>query len=449
MPVICDVPSFAEFEKGFSDQINLLVAMIDAPIEYQKAQIRDPIRNFLRRVFLCPGSGSSHDSGAAGLAIHTLEVCRITLENTKQNTDLNYKDRLAAFVIALLHDITRANQVEVTDVTPGKIPNDKKAMVWEPTHENMARWAEENQVRKVKMEFNPKREIYGMSEALACLYILKVFHESLRTLIGQQRDGAIIAALTAKLPVPSLDLRTYMKGADRIMAARSVVGVTQNDHFQIWETLHKRIVDHAGWNEDPPYFLASTSHVVIAYAVNTPDPRVTQFWSEIHAQLRGNGNQAYDDKQLRQVVLDILKHELVLCSNTGDIEIDALFFVEIDGKRRASVAIPWQNVLGRVHKKPAIDRPAPALRFYSRKTGAALVIEPADLGFTSADAPDAITMIELTHLTEIWRSIMTPPLSADEKAITDMIVEAGRIDPTRKVAALEMLRRRVASPART
>lgn len=448
MPVICDVPSFTNFEQGFSQQINLLVAMIDAPPEYQKTQIRDPIRNFLRRVFLCPGSGDSHDAEPAGLAKHTLEVCRLTLENAKLNPELNYKDRLAAFVVALLHDITRANAVDVKDVTPRAIPGKEQGTTWVPSHESMARWAEENDVRKVSMEFVPKREVYGTSEAIACMYILRIFHESLRTLIGQQRDGAIIAALTARLRPPALDLRAYMKGADRIMAARSVLGVSHFDHVQIWETLQNRIANQARWNESPPYFLASPSHVLIPYAVNNPDSRGEAFWGDIHRLLQNADNQEHDSKKFRQVVLDILKHDLVLCSNTGDIEVDALFFVEVDGIQRASIAIPWQNVLGRNSKKPPIQNSPPPLRFYSRKAEVTLAIEPGDLGFTSADSPDAVAMIEVTHLTEIWRSLVTPPLSSPEKAITDGIIEHGRIAPRQKMAALELIRMRVAKAAR-
>lgn len=445
MPVICDVPSFTDFEKGFSQQINLLVAMIDAPPEYQKTQIRDPIRNFLRRVFLCPGSGDTHDAEPAGLAKHTLEVCRLTLESAKLNPELNYKDRLAAFVVALLHDITRANAVDVKDVTLRALPGKEQGKTWVPSHESMARWAEENEVRKVSMEFVPKREGYGTSEAIACMYILRIFHESLRTLIGQQRDGAIIAALTAKLRPPLLDLRAYMKGADRTMAARSVLGVSHFDHVQIWEALQNRIVNQTGWNENPPYFLASTSHVLIPYAVNNPDSRGEAFWGDIHRLLQNSDSQERDQKKFRQVVLDILKHDLVLCSNTGDIEIDALFFVEVvDGIHRACIAIPWQNVLCRKQKKPPIQAPPPPLRFYSRKAELVLTIEPADLGFTSADSPDAIAMVEVTHLTEIWRSLVMPPLSASEKAITDAIIEQGRIAPRQKVAALELIRMRLA-----
>jgi len=444
VPVICNVPVFADFEKGFSDQINLLVAMIDVPQEYQKSQIRDPIRNFMRRVFLCPGSESNHDAEPGGLAKHTLEVCRLTLENVKQNPDLNYKDRLAAFVVALLHDVTRANQCEVTDVSPNLAAGGKKALVWAPTHESMARWVEENHITSVKMEFGPKREDYKLSEALACLYILRIFHESLRTLIGQHRDAAIIAALTARLPKPALDLRTYMKGADRIMAARAFVGVTQNDHHQIWEALHSRVLSHSGWNEEPYYFLASPSHILITYAVKMPDTRVEQFWSNVHALLKGTATQKFDDKKIRQVVLDILKRELVSCCTTGDIEVDALFFVEVDGKRRLSIAIPWQNMVGRAYKKPRIDLPPPPVRFYSRKPEAVLTIEPADLGFTAVSAPDATAIVESTHLTELWRLVVSPPLTPQENDITDVIIECGRIEPAQKIAVLEILRRRLA-----
>lgn len=440
MPIFCDVPSFTDFEKGFSDQINQLVTLTGVPADYQKSQVRYPISAFMRRVFLCPGSENHHDSCPGGLVSHTLAVCRHVLEIASQNPELNFKDRLAIFAVALVHDVVRASHIDVIDVSPepGKI----KAKQWEATHEGMARWIEGAGITRVSMAFSPKREIYGLSEASSVVFILKIFHESFRLLVGQRRESAMIYALTSRLTHPCIDIYRYFKGADRIMVEREVVGVSENDVPLVVDSLKRVIEAHHNWNNEPYYFLASDTHIIVPYTLNSPDPRVEQFWRGIHAIVCRNYVQDKHNQKTRRVVLDVIKSYLVAVCRTGDIEKDMLFLVERDGKRRASVAIAWDSILGRQQKRPRLDAPPPTIRIYPFNNNDQTVITHTDLGFPGVNGSEPISILEAGYISEIWRHQVTPPFSKAEKKISDKILESGRIDPDQKLEALDLLRMR-------
>lgn len=443
MPVVCDVPLFVDFEKKYADQINQIVTLSGCPDIYQESQIRSPIRKFMRRVFLCPAAEEYHDAGPGGLVTHTLAVCQQALEQAKLNPDLNFKDRLALFVVTLVHDVVRAGHITVTDVSPNVVSGKKTTKPWEPTYEGMARWIEENGVTKVSMEFAANREIYGLSEACATVFILRLFNESYRLLIGQRREAAIISALTKKLPPPSIDLYSYFKSADRNLTVRERVGVSDKDVSQVWDSLQREVLAQRHWNEEPYYFLASETHVILPYTVNSPDPRVENFWRGIHGSAFPDNQADTFNNTTRRVVLDILKSYLVQCCHTGDVERDLLFLAERDGKRRMSVAVAWDSILGRHQKRPILETPPPSLRLFPSKDGNQLVITAADLGFV----PDTQAMIEAMHISEIWRLLVLPPYSKDEKKIATIITDRGRIDPELKVTALTLIRRRVALQA--
>lgn len=448
MPVVCDVPAFADFEKGFSDQINQLVTLTGVPDIYRESQVRSPIRKFMRRVFLCPGSERYHDAGPGGLVAHTLAVCRHVLENASQNPELNFKDRLALFVTALVHDVVRASHLDVTDVSPDGVPGRKRAKRWEPTYEKMARWVEDNGVTRVSMELSANREIYGLSEASAVVFILQIFNESYRLLIGQRREAAIIHKLTSKMPSPCIDLREYFKGADCIGVKRVVVGVTDKDVPLVWDALQREVLAQHKWNEDPYYFLASETHAMLTYTVNEPSQPAEKFWRGVHAIVYHNHEQDIDYSTTRQVVLDVIRPYLVTVCRTGDTIQDTLLKVVVgnDKRRRPCVAIPWDTILGRQQKRPRLDTPPPAIRIYPFKDDGKLVITPADLGFTGETGPEPASMIELAHITEIWRLQITPPFSRAEKKISDKILASGGMPPDEKINALVLLRMRASQP---
>ena len=387
-----------------------------------------------------------HDSGPGGLVTHTLAVCRLALENANLNPELNFKDRLAIFAVALVHDVVRASHIDVFDVSHNEDPGKTKANKWEPTYEGMARWTEGHRITRISMQFSANREIYGLSEASAVVFILCIFLESFRLFIGPRREAAIIYALTSKLTPPCIDIRSYFKGADRIRVAREVVGVSDKDAPLVWDSLQRQILARRNWNEDPYYFLASDTHVVLPYALNSPNPQIEQFWRGLHAIVCQNHEQDIYNRNTRQVVLDVIKPFLVTVCRTGDIEKDALFFVERDGKRRASVAIALDTILGHQKKRPRLDTPPPSIRIFPIQNNDQLVITTTDLGFPGESDSKSATILEATQISEIWRIQVTSPFSKKEQKITDKIRESGRIDPEQKLEALELLRKRATQP---
>jgi hypothetical protein len=208
-PMIFDVIDFDDFWDSLSPVIHEMRSHAALEPRDTDRFILEAVRKLAEACYLMPASAKHHDAQPGGLVRHTLQVALASLRRVPAyGADrVDYRDRIATMVFAILHDLGRAWDMNIYDVASG--------VRYHPETMDMTKWVRTHAVTKIRVEWLNRAYAGSLcSEPLGVLFSTYFFSAGLVTIIGRRRSVSLIHAATRSVGRPRYDYYANVKAAD-------------------------------------------------------------------------------------------------------------------------------------------------------------------------------------------------------------------------------------------